>query len=210
MTVSTIKRLLLAAGLGLTAAALSAAPIEFDFKDPKGVNNIVFQLDAPLESINGTATGISGNVHYDPDDPASLKGRIVVEAGSLHVGNPLMREHLHGNGWLNVQAHPEIQFEVESVDAYERTDERNVLATLSGTMTIKGVAKPMTVQARLTYLPGMLRARGGIDADGDLLVVRSDFPISRTDFGIRPGQNLDRVADEIRLTLSLAGIAPRG
>ena len=30
----------------------------FDFKDPKGVNTIIFQLDALLESINGSAGGI--------------------------------------------------------------------------------------------------------------------------------------------------------
>ena len=43
--------LILAACLG---AKLSAAPMDFDFKDPKGVNNVVFKLDAPLEAINGT------------------------------------------------------------------------------------------------------------------------------------------------------------
>ena len=37
-----------------------AEPQTFDFKDPKGVNNAVFKLDAPLEAINGNATGISG------------------------------------------------------------------------------------------------------------------------------------------------------
>jgi hypothetical protein len=43
------------------AAAGRAAPQTFDFKDPKGVNNVQFKLDAPLEAITGTATGISGS-----------------------------------------------------------------------------------------------------------------------------------------------------
>ena len=58
--------------------AALAAPETFDFKDPKGVNNAVFKLDAPLEALNGTATGISGTVSFDPANPAATKGRIVV------------------------------------------------------------------------------------------------------------------------------------
>src|SRR6266436_4362147 len=89
-----------------------AAPIEFDFKDPKGVNNVIFKTDAPLESINGMASGISGKVMFDPQDPGAVKGKIVVAASSLHVGNPMQKEHLHGSNWMDVATYPDITFEV--------------------------------------------------------------------------------------------------
>ena len=69
-----------------------AAPQAFDFKDPKGVNNAVFRLDAPLEAINGTATGVSGTINYDPAQPELLSGKIVFDANSLTVPNPMMKE----------------------------------------------------------------------------------------------------------------------
>src|SRR5882762_11198584 len=97
--------------LGLVGTTLVAAPIDFDFKDPKGVNNVIFKTDAPLESINGTATGISGKVTFDPDNPGAVKGKIVVQSSSLHVGNPMQKEHLHSDKWLDVVKYPEITFE---------------------------------------------------------------------------------------------------
>ena len=51
--------------VSLTGAAI-AGPLSFDFTDPKGVNNAVFKLDAPLEAINGSANGIGGTVQFDP------------------------------------------------------------------------------------------------------------------------------------------------
>ena len=56
------SKLAWALALAVAPGILNAGPIKFDFKDPKKVNNVVFLLDAPLESISGTATGVSGTV----------------------------------------------------------------------------------------------------------------------------------------------------
>ena len=191
--------------VSLTTIAL-AAPIKFDFKDPKGVNNVVFKTDAPLESINGTASGISGTVTFDPENPSATKGTIVVAANSLHVGNPTMKEHLHGDMWMNVAKFPEITFELVSLKNV-KTEANVTTADAAGKLTLKGVTKEITTPVKLTYLKDKLKARSG--KEGDLLVVRSNFAIKRSDFGINAGKGEDKVSNEIELSLSVAGIAPR-
>ena len=106
------KFLPLIVSLLLTNAVL-AAPITFDFKDPKGVNNAVFKLDAILESINGTATGISGLVQFDPEAPGSFTGKIIIAANSLNVPNSMMKDHLLSEKWIDAAKYPEISFVME-------------------------------------------------------------------------------------------------
>ena len=186
-----------------------AGPIQFDFKDPKGVNNVVFQLDAPLEAINGSASGISGSVTFDTENPASVKGRIVVAAASLQVPHDMMKSHLHGKDWMDVPQFPEISFEAVKAGNV-KTRDTITTADLTGKLTIKGVSKTLTVPVTFTYLKDKLRARGGPQPkDGDILVVRSSFSIKRADFNINPGKFEDKVSNEILLKLSLAGFAPR-
>ena len=79
---------LIACLLCASTATTFAKPIVFDFQDPKKVNNVIFQMDAPLEAINGSAMGISGKVSYDPAAPAKTKGAIHLATATLHVGNP--------------------------------------------------------------------------------------------------------------------------
>jgi polyisoprenoid-binding protein YceI len=201
------NKCLCALSLICIAAAAAAAPIEFDFKDPKGVNNAIFKTDAPLESINGVATGISGKVTFDPDNPAAVKGKIIVQASSLHLGNPMQKEHLHGDKWLDVAKYPEIAFEVESVK--NAKPQGNVTtADVTGKFSLHGVTKTLTVPVKLTFLKDQLKARVP-GKDGDLLVIRANFKIKRSDFGINPGQGEEKVSDDIELNLSIAGAAPR-
>ena len=198
---------LLAPVFGLAALGLSAAPSTFDFKDPKGVNNVQFHLDAPLESISGQGTGISGAVSFDPAAPEKTTGRIVLATESLTVGNPAMLEHLQGTHWLDVASFPEIVFEAKSLQNPVATG-GTIKAEVTGVLTVKGVSKTLQVPVSLTYLPGKLGARmNKPELKGDLLVLRAQFAISRTDFGIQAGQNTDKVSDQIELTLSLAGSA---
>jgi hypothetical protein len=42
-----------------------------------------------------------------------------------------------------------------------------------------------------------------------LLVLRANFAINRSDFGLQPGQMTDKVAETIHLSLSIAGAAPQ-
>jgi polyisoprenoid-binding protein YceI len=195
-----------------TATALSATAhaekIAFDLKDPKGVNNIVFKLDAPLESINGTANGISGTVLIDPAQPEIVEGKIVVDAKTLTVSNSVMQEHMLGEEWLDATNHPEITFEVKEVLNPVKNGNEGT-ADVKGVFTLKGVSKEITAPAKVTYLPGRLADRSNGQMQGDLIVIRTNFQINRGDFGIKAGENLDKVSDTIDISLSIAGSAPK-
>lgn len=208
-TKSIRSSLQFAVALGATALSAFAAPQTFDFKDPKGVNNVQFRLDAPLEAITGTATGIAGAVTFDPANPGATQGRITLATSSLTVGNPVMGDHLRGGNWLDVAAHPEITFEALRLGNV-RTQGNRTVAEITGRLTIKGISKEVTVPVTLTYLADKLGARLGDDKiKGDLLVLRADFEVNRSDFGLQPGQMTDKVAETIRLSLSIAGAAAR-
>jgi polyisoprenoid-binding protein YceI len=199
--------ILLAAASALAATA-TAQEIAFDLKDPKGVNNIVFKLDAPLESISGTTNGISGTISADPAEPEDIKGKIIEDAKMLTVPTPKMKEHMLGAEWLDTAKHPEITFEIKEV-LNSKKDGNSGTADVKGIFTLKGVSKEVVVPVKVTYLPGRLADRTGGKMQGDLLVVRTNFQINRGDYGIKQGENLDKVSDVIDISLALAGAAPK-
>jgi polyisoprenoid-binding protein YceI len=201
------RRHLSLVGLVALTSVAFAAPQTFDFKDPKGVNNAVFKLDAVLEAIQGSANGISGTVTFDPENPSAAKGRMVVTAASLHVPNPLMKEHMQGKDWMDVAKYPEIIFETREFKNVKVAGDTTT-ADAVGTLTIKGVAKELTAPVKLTYLKDKLGQRVP-NMKGDLLVIRATFTIKRSDFGISPSAPEDKVSNEIELALSIAGAAAR-
>ncbi len=189
-------------------ATASAAPQTFDFKDPKGVNHAKFTLDAPLETISGVANGVSGTLTVDPDKPEATSGTITVETKSLHVENPMMKEHMLGAEWLDAEKNPSITFRVKSLKDYKMSDGK-ASATVVGTFSLRGVEKEIEVPATVTLLPGKLADRSGGKMQGDLAVIRANFTIRRTDFGINPKAPEDKVSDEIAVTLAIAGASPK-
>ena len=203
----TIPSILTITAYFLVSTAASADPQTFDFEDPKGVNSVSFILDAPLEQINGNAKGITGTVSFDPEAPEATSGKIVVATDSLTVTNDKMQEHMLGESWLDAEKYPQIIFEAKSLSEVEASD-MNIKAHVTGDFTLKGITKQITVPATITYLPDMLGARTNGKAEGDLLVVRATFKINRSEYGIKPGQSADKVAEEIELRLAIAGAAP--
>ena len=186
-----------------------AETLKFDLKDPRGVSQIAFRLDAPLESINGTAKEIAGTVTVDPENLSTAEGKIVVTTKSLVVPNPIMRMHLLSKDWLNARSNPEISFEIKKVGRATQKGADASEVEVTGAFTLNQVTKEIVTKADVVYLPGKLGETTNNKVHGDLLVVRSNFKIRRSDFGIRPGEFLDKVSDEIALSVSVIGSAPR-
>jgi len=199
------KLLTLAALTAVVGSAL-AAPQTFDFKDPKGVNTALFHLDAPLESVNGSANGITGSVAYDSEKPGDTKGKIIVTTASLTVPNAMMNGHLHSDKWLDAAKYPELSFEVKELKNVKTSGDVTT-ADAVGTFACKDVSKELTIPVKLSYLKGKLESRVP-NMKGDLLVIRSNFKIKRSEFNINPGQYEEKVSDEIELTLAIAGASP--
>ncbi len=196
------------AAVSLISLKVSAESISFDFTDPKGVNNIAFTLDAALESIAGYGKGVSGRVQFDPSTPGKTTGSIELDADSLQVSNGMMTEHLHGDHWMNVSQYPRIVFMLTAMNNVETTGNITT-ADATGNLTVKGVTREISARVTLTFLKGKIKARLGPNAaDGDLLVLRTKFVINRSDFEINAGNNQEKVAEEIEVSMSLAGMAP--
>jgi len=119
-----------------------------------------------------------------------------------------MQEHMLGADWLDAANHPEITFEVKEVLNPVKNGNEGT-ADVKGLFTLKGVSKEITTPAKVTYLPGRLADRTNGKTQGDLIVIRTNFQIKRGDFGIKAGENLDKVSDTIEISLSIAGSAPK-
>jgi polyisoprenoid-binding protein YceI len=194
--------------LSALAMPAPAAPETFDFKDPKGVNAIMFKLDAPLEAINGSASGITGAVTFDPQNPGATTGRIVVAGATMTVPNALQTTHMRGNQWLDVEKNPEITFDAKAMKNVKTAGDKTT-ADVSGTFSLHGVSKEMTIPVELSYLKDKLGERLGGDQKGDLLVLRANFSIKRSDFNIMPGQMENKVSDTIALTVGIVGASAK-
>ncbi len=195
-----------AALAALTLSAV-AAPQSFDFKDPKGVNNAAFKLDAPLEAISGSANGITGKILFDPEKPADTRGKIVIASSSITVPNAMMNSHLHGEKWIHAAKYPELSFEVKALRNLKTSGDVTTGEAV-GSFTCKDVSKELIIPVKMSYLKDKLGNRVP-NMKGDLLVIRSNFTIKRSEFNINPGQAEDKVSDEIELALSIAGAAAR-
>ena len=187
----------------LMAGIATAAERTWTFEDPKKVNAIGILLDSDIEPIRGMANGISGTITYDPKNPASFKGSISVDVGSIAMSNPTMTEHLHGAQWLNAEKFGKITFTFEKAKVDDIEDDGEVELDVIGTFSAMGRTLKKEVEIDVMFIPGGASERGG--GEGDLLVLRSDFDISRSDLGIRSDIDSEKVANKIELDVAIAG-----
>jgi polyisoprenoid-binding protein YceI len=190
----------------IVASALQAAPKLFDFKDPKGVNHVMFMLDAPLEFISGNGNEIYGIVEFDKEHPEKTKGEIALAVSSLSVTSQKMTNAMKGKKWLNLAKNKEIRFKFNSIQV-NKVEAGVVYADAIGLLTLMGVSKVVTAPVTITLAEGVAGKRSNSKTDKrDLLVVRSNFGIQLDTFGlIMNAATKLKVANDVQIKVVIAG-----
>ena len=188
----------------LAGVPAQAEPQEFSFKDPKGVNGVVFVMESRLEPIVGMIGGVGGQVIYDPEKPEELRGEVTIDLGQLSLINPAMTKVLRGGDWLDISERFVVSMNftgVESADA----GEEGVAALQANAMLHFGEQQAqLTLPVEATYLEDAAEQRGA--GKGDLLVLRSMFKLDRIEhLGIKPDQPTDKVGQEIMVMVPIVG-----
>jgi polyisoprenoid-binding protein YceI len=183
-----------------------------DFSVIEDMSNASFTSSAPLETINGTTSKVTGSISADLSDPSSIRGNVTIPVETLRTGVDERDRHLRGEDWLNASENPNIEFEVVSVErrggSAELTHGQTAQLTVTGNLTINGVTNEVTVPAQATYyvIEGS-ELEGTYGVQNNLLRVVSNFAVALDDYNVNiPAPLQAKVSNQIDLQIRLTAV----
>jgi polyisoprenoid-binding protein YceI len=177
---------IVAAVLLVGPAAASAAPLAY--RVDTAHSRIDFHIRyLALFSSGGHFNAVTGTVFFDPEHWDTLAASVWVRVDSLETWPRFWRAELTGPKFLDGAHHPIIEFNVTRTTRTGRAT-----AEASGSLTLRGLTRPIALKARIVPEAGAL----GIDAETTLQ--RSAFDLDAA---------LPLASDDVTVVLHLR-IAP--
>lgn len=147
-----------------------------------------------VSTVEGEFRDVAATLEHDLTTPQALSVRVSVDLASVDTRNDKRDEHLRSSDFLDIATHPTMTFESTRVRW-----RRNGAFTVDGTLTLRGVSKPLTLTGKgLTQVvtDPWGNERVGVSATGIL---------NRQDFGVQWNQALETggvlVGDEVTLRI---------
>ncbi|MDZ4746226.1 MAG: YceI family protein [bacterium] len=178
----------------------------FKLSNTVGANSIVFNSDAPLEKIKGSADKVSGQFKLDPSNLEATSGSLEVSVASMSTAISKRDEHMRSSTWLDEEKYPTIVFEVQNLSDI-RVENRNgrltAVAKAAGKFTLHGVTKALVADITITYLPESADTKKR--ASGDLVSIKANFDVALKDFQIAGKSGLvgSKVGEVIQVETTL-------
>lgn len=174
----------LATGTGMVPAA-NAAALTYVL-DTAG-STVGFETDFGQTPIRGRMPVTAARLSLDFDHAAASEVEVTLRADRAKASFPFATEAMKGASVLDTRRHPEIRFVSTAV---RRTDTG---AAITGRITIRGVTRDITLDARL------YRPKGSRPGERDNLSILLTGTVSRAAFGATGFS--DMVGDEVRLKI---------
>lgn len=139
-------------------------------------SSLGFTAEQAGEKFSGTFPDFKAQVTFDPEKTGDSDIRIEIPMARVQVEGEDRQEEITGNDWFDVK-----KFATASFVATHTSKLTNGSFVAKGTVTIRGISKPLDV-------PFTLREQGGFT------LAKGTVTLNRRDFGI--GQGSDWETDE--------------
>jgi polyisoprenoid-binding protein YceI len=165
-----------------------------------GKSKATFVSDAPLDTMTGETSKVTGSLSVDPSDITKTTGSFQAPVVSLRTGNELRDEHLQGDGWLDAKKYPNIYFEISEIilgkkGSAELKSKKDVKVQVKGKFTAHGITK-------------LVVAKGTVNWSDKTLRIKAEFPVTLEDHEISvPSIVRLKVANEITVSVDLLAVA---
>ncbi len=143
-----------------------------------------------FSTMHGRFDKFDGSIEYDAANPSASKVNVVIQTGSVNTNHAKRDAHLQSPDFFNAGEFPEMTFVSTKVEPGA-----DGMAKITGDLTIVGVTKSVTLDARLINVgphPFNKKPIAAWSARGT---------IKRSDFGIKYG--LPVIGDEVTLLLDV-------
>lgn len=179
--------------LALGSFTAYAAPVDYQI-DPDHTEVVVTWDHLGYSKPSAHAGGVSGVISYDAAQPSKSAVNLSVPLPRFTSHVPKLDEMLQGADFFQTAKYPDIQFRSTAVD-----DQGDGNLSVSGVLRIKGIEKPVVLQARKNKqsVHPMLQ-RPAIGFDATTVLKRSDFGVD----AFAPD-----VSDEVQLRITVEAVA---
>jgi polyisoprenoid-binding protein YceI len=139
-------------------------------------------------TVVGQFSEFQGSVTGSESDPANVQANVTINAASLDTKSAPRDKHLRSADFFDVDHYPQLTFSSRRIEAL---DAQGGHYRVSGLLTIRDVAREVSLDAR-TVPQAQGERRRALDLE---------TTVDRRDFGLVWSSAMQRIADDVRLTL---------
>lgn len=153
---------------------------------------------AMVTTVRGAFRTFSGSVHLDEQHPENSHAHVEIDASSITTGSDDRDKHLRSADFFDVETHSTLVFDSTKAEKVGEDTYR-----LTGDLTIKGVARPVTVDFEFTG--ATVDPWGGFRTgfEGRATVNRKDWGLA-WNVALEAGGIL--VSDKVKLEFDIAAV----
>ncbi|WP_427051903.1 YceI family protein [Paenibacillus sp. TC-CSREp1] len=174
--------------------AAGAEKLSGDWNISEG-SKVYFSVTTSQETVNFVDEQVSGKWSLNDQDPAKSTAEGQIEMNGIDSGNGQRDEHVKSADFFDMAQYPQATFKATSFEGMpaEWTEGQTVDLKMKGTLTVKGIEKEVTFDAKAAYQDNQVLL------SGTTMVTFEDFGMKNPHSVVLSTENDIQVRLELKL-----------